>query len=155
MKKEVWHFIEEMSNIFVFSGSKNPLVMLLGQIPEDINKNDSHLFLIIRVEMLKQITRSWLKNDKYNFFSPFLFCWFCFIFCVFLWHVCYIIFFQKMQIKKKKDISLPLEDTHTHLHTQTRKQFKWHFCKVVVHKFWKHHIQYFSRYFKGFIFNNF
>lgn len=31
-----------------------------------MRKNDVHLFLIIRVALIKQITRNWLKGDNLN-----------------------------------------------------------------------------------------
>uniref|UniRef100_A0A3B4WPV2 Reverse transcriptase zinc-binding domain-containing protein n=1 Tax=Seriola lalandi dorsalis TaxID=1841481 RepID=A0A3B4WPV2_SERLL len=52
--------IKEMLNIFGISLGKNPPVILLEKIPEEINKNYSHLFLIIRVAMIKQMMNSCL-----------------------------------------------------------------------------------------------
>ena len=49
---------------YFFSVNKNPLVLLLGKLPENIGRNDIYLFLIIRVPLIKQITRNWLKDDN-------------------------------------------------------------------------------------------
>ena len=56
--------ITEVSNIFGIVLNKNPLILLLGKLPENIKNNDVHLFLIIRVALMKQITRNWLKDDN-------------------------------------------------------------------------------------------
>ena len=55
--------VRELSNIFGISVNKNPLVLLLGKLPENIRKNDVCLFLI-RVTLIKQMTRNWLKDDN-------------------------------------------------------------------------------------------
>lgn len=58
--------IRELSKIFGISFNKNSLVLLLGKVPEVINKEDHHLFLIIRAALIKQITRKWLKDNVTN-----------------------------------------------------------------------------------------
>lgn len=40
--------IRELSNIFGISLNKNPLILLLGKISEEIKKKDSYLLLVIR-----------------------------------------------------------------------------------------------------------
>ncbi len=52
--------MRELSNILNISLNKNPLVLLLGKIPGEIKKKDDfHFFLVIRVAIIKQITRNW------------------------------------------------------------------------------------------------
>lgn len=58
--------IRELSNIFGISLKKKPIVLLLGKIPEEIKRKDGHLFLVIRITIIKQITRNWLKYDNLN-----------------------------------------------------------------------------------------
>lgn len=50
--------MRKLSNIFDISLNKKTHVQLLEKIPEEIRKKVSYLFLVIRVAIIKQITRT-------------------------------------------------------------------------------------------------
>lgn len=57
-------FMRELSNICGTFRNKIPLILLLGKIPEEIKKKESHLFGVIRVAIIKLVTRNRLKDDN-------------------------------------------------------------------------------------------
>lgn len=60
--KEFWEkAIEEQELIFKVKIENDPLNMLLGKTPENMTVKDSHLFLIVRLASVKQITKNWQK----------------------------------------------------------------------------------------------
>lgn len=60
--QEFWQkSIEELTAMFNIEIKNDPLNLLLGNMPENMKENDSHLFLIARITIIKQITNNWLK----------------------------------------------------------------------------------------------
>lgn len=53
-----------MSSVFGISPNKNTLTLSLGKTPAEIKNKDSYLFLVIKIAIIKQITRNWLKDNN-------------------------------------------------------------------------------------------